>query len=148
MLHNMGCVAMKFCIYKRQKNQSEVLILTPIPCGWMDRSSRSQKGCPYSLLFPTRPFLKSCKSHPRWPRLNTLLEKPTADRLPSTSSCPPKKHQILRKTDKTDYSILLVAILLRMKTVLHKLVLTKAGIFFETRKCRKTLHPFFFTIIT
>lgn len=68
-------------------------ILTPIPCGRMDRSHRSPKGCPYSLPFPARPFLMSRKSHPRRPLLNALL-KASVDRL-AAASRPPKKH--LRK---------------------------------------------------
>lgn len=68
-------------------------ILTPIPCGRRDRGHRSPKGCPYSLPFPARPFLKSRKSHPRRPLLNALL-KASVDRL-AAASRPPKKH--LRK---------------------------------------------------
>lgn len=68
----------------------EYSILTPIPCGRMDRSHRSPKGCPYSLPFPARPFLMSRKSHPRRPLLNALL-KASADRL-AAASRPPKKH--------------------------------------------------------
>lgn len=49
-----------------------VSILTPIPCGRMDGGHQSQRGCPYSLPFLTRPFLKSCKSHPSRPLRNTL----------------------------------------------------------------------------
>lgn len=79
----------------KKKLKREIHKLTPIPGGWTDRGHRSQKGCPYSLPFPTRPFLKSYMSHPRWPCPNTLLENSTTEQLPTTASSPPKKHQNL-----------------------------------------------------
>lgn len=76
------------------------MILTPIPYGWTDTGRRSQKGCPYSLPLPARPFLKSFKSHPRWSCQNSLLEKSTGDLLATTSSFPLKNHKNLWKQVK------------------------------------------------